>query len=155
MKVTELLRAVLYIPENKLCRGNLVFSVNWNQSICSVIKVHFVVFHEKLMYVFFSPLVFSDLATVDKCLFHVGHPPDNALPLYFGHFQFNNTMDEVRSNNNICYPKKKLMLHQKKIIWWRCVHVCLYLQDVLVGRGGSVGVGLISNNIISLWLNAT
>ena len=45
----------------------------------------------------------------------MGHPPDNALPLYFGHFQFNNTMDEVRSNNNICYPKKKLMLHQKKI----------------------------------------
>jgi len=64
---------------------------------------------------FFSPLFFSDLATVDKCLFRVGHPSDNALPLYFGHFQFNNTvtMDEVRSNNNLL-PQEKINVTLKE-----------------------------------------
>ena len=40
----------------------------------------------------------------------MGHPPDNALPLYFGHFQFNKTMDEVCSD---CYLQKKKMLWKK------------------------------------------
>ena len=62
---------------------------------------------------FFSTFFFSDLASVDKCLFRVGHPPDNALPLYFGHFQFNNTMDEVRSNNNLL-PQEKIYVTLKE-----------------------------------------